>query len=113
MKWKNPIVAKELIKRIKSNEKRIENYETKINELELLSESINELLRNELIIEFGATYILDTLICDNYNNITKYAYEYGYRDWSGNKLIDYSCDPKIHPSNMSKNQLEQLKKVFE
>lgn len=77
------------------------------------SESINELLRKELIIEFGATYILDTLICDNYNNITKYAYEYGYRDWSGNKLIDYSYDSKIHPSNMSKNQLEQLKKVFE
>lgn len=30
MKWKDPVVANELIKRIKSNEKRIENYETKL-----------------------------------------------------------------------------------
>lgn len=113
MKWKDPVVAKELIKRIKSIEKRIENYAIKIEELKLSSESINELLQKELIIDFGATYILDTLICDNYNNITKYAYEYGYRNWNGNKLIQYSYDSTIHPSNMSKNHLNLLKKVFE
>jgi len=113
MKWKDEIAAKELLKRNKSIQNKIDNYEKKINELELLSNSIDELLRKKLIIEFGATYILDTLICDNLNNITKYAYEYGCRNWNGNKLIVYPYETEEHSRNICKFQLDYLKKVFE
>lgn len=110
MMFSDEELAKKLINKSNNIQSKIDELENEIRKLNNKDAKIHQQVQTLLLIKNFGTYILDDLICDNENNITKYVYEYAYSSWGYRKFITY---PEYEANNYELIKLNYLKKIFE